>query len=176
MVSDTPLPGLVNGLGGSQIKRRKNNFALISFLTIIVGILIAVSSYSAEGSGSTSIAGQQQPYVVYGYVYYPNGTPAQNVTVNITNARTGSWIINYTNEDGYYQVNLANMNGGYADGDLIYINATVTQYWGSNTTVVNTSVAAVEVDVYLKESVSETYSILFLGAITIIVFIKEVIW
>jgi len=183
MVSDKPLPGFVNGLSKSQRtrkKRRKNNFsfALISFLTIILGILMAVSSYSAERSSDVSIAGQQQPYVVYGYVYYPNGTVAQNVPVNITNARTGNWTINYTNENGYYQVDLANMDGGYADGDLIYVNVTVDKYWGSNSTVVNTSAtSAVEVDVHLQETTPELNSILFLVDIMIIIMLlkKEVI-
>jgi len=111
---------------------------------------MAVSSYSAERSSDVSIAGQQQPYVVYGYVYYPNGTPAPNALVNVTNARTGEWITNYTTSDGYYQIDLANLPSGYQDGDTIYINASKNGLIGSNNTVVNSSSASVHVDIYLQ--------------------------
>ena len=157
------ISGYINGYPKTNTKllksksaRKSTNFisVFLPFILLICGILLSVDFGTESVRGNYSIY-PSTPFVVYGYVYYTNGTPVSNALVNVTNARTGEWITNYTTSDGYYQIDLANLPSGYQDGDTIYINASKNGLFGSNNTIANSSSGSAQVDIYLQSSVVE---------------------
>ncbi len=118
-------------------------------------IIIEAQGWTGERDSISKILfkGPQQPHVIYGYVYDENGNPLANAPVVITNAATGDNVTVYTDSNGFYQYNLANLPNGCSDGDLIYVNATNTSSGnkGSNSTYVDTTTPSQQVDVYIKE-------------------------
>jgi hypothetical protein len=61
----------------------------------------------------------QVPFTIYGHAGNSEGT-----TVIITDAATGKSIETTTRTNGFYVVNLGNINGAWSRGDKIFVNAT----------------------------------------------------
>lgn len=64
------------------------------------------------------------PHPIYGFLLSSDGEPADNISVIVTNLRTGARLIEITHEDGSFLVELANMAGSppYMVGDPIRID------------------------------------------------------
>ncbi len=58
-------------------------------------------------------ADQPDPYVVWGHVKDEMGNPLPGIRVTITNKVTGESIYTYTDENGFYMLNLATMSHAY---------------------------------------------------------------
>jgi len=69
------------------------------------------------------------PFTVYGFVKC-DGAGINGIEVTVTNSRTDEYLTNTTysgNEDGLFQVNLANMPSPWDVGDIIFVNATYNE-------------------------------------------------
>jgi len=121
-------------------------------------IIIETEGWTGERDSINKILlkAPSNPHVIYGYVYDENGNPLADAPVVITNAATGDNATVYTDSNGYYQYDLANLPNGYNDGDLIYVNATNTSSGnkGSNSTYVDTSSPSQQVDVYIVRKIN----------------------
>jgi predicted nucleic acid-binding protein len=80
------------------------------------------------------------PHPIYGYVFI-DSNPAENVTVEVKNLRTGAIEITRTDENGVWSANLANMEGGYRDGDTILVIASVGGREANTSLIVDGSLA-----------------------------------
>lgn len=70
-----------------------------------------------------------------GYIYFENGsTVPSGVPVTIFNNNTGSYFNDTTNASGFYERDINADNG-----DLINVNASYGNEWGSNSTIINAS-------------------------------------
>lgn len=63
------------------------------------------------------------PYPVSGKVYDVDRTVEGDVTVKLTNSRTGDTLSQTTNSSGEFVFDLANFTNSYVDNDLILIQA-----------------------------------------------------
>jgi len=98
-------------------------------LALIAGLVLLMS-------GSVFLAMEQevtcigQPpshlYVLYGYVFDPDGEKVQNATIEIENPETGEVLTARTNENGSYSRNLGNFQEGWEEGQEIIVSAIFT--------------------------------------------------
>ena len=80
------------------------------------------------------------PWYIYGYVRYDNGTGVPNETVTLTDTNNNNSMTTTTDSDGFYSANIQNIPGSQ-DGDTIKVNCTVNNSGvikaGENTTTVD---------------------------------------
>jgi len=99
------------------------------------------SSLDVEGGLRSNLSSQPStpalPYLVYGYITDGSGQPAGNCTVLITNENTTSSITAISDANGYYQCNLANMDGWYRQGERINVTVDSAGLSGWNATTVS---------------------------------------
>ncbi len=88
------------------------------------------------------------PHAVTGYIYWPNGTPMEQVTiqVTVTNNRTGEFGVVDGGADGNpvgtYQIDLSDETFytlASISTDTIYVNCTYMNMWAHNETLVGDS-------------------------------------
>jgi hypothetical protein len=63
------------------------------------------------------------PYNVIGYTYDAGGTLVPGCDVNITNLRTGDYILTVSDVNSFYQYNLNDIPSGWIVGDTINVTA-----------------------------------------------------
>ncbi|GEM_PF-3145869 len=99
----------------------------------------------------TDGAPTEDPYIVFGTVF-ENGVAVASANVKLTNTATNMSWNTVTDSAGNYQVNLANLPGGYSDGDLVEVTGYHGLYEGVASGIVNTSadVQTLRVDLSLK--------------------------
>lgn len=68
-------------------------------------------------------AAPTNPHIIYGDINDLLGNPVSGASIEITNMETGNSTTNTSTEDGYL-VDIANIPGGYEDGDELNIAAT----------------------------------------------------
>ncbi|MCD6512818.1 MAG: PKD domain-containing protein [Thermoplasmata archaeon] len=90
---------------------------------------------------------------IHGYVYDNNHDPVPDARVVITNERTGDTLEQFTDEKGFYNMELANMKHGWKDGDTLLINVSGTGYYknweGGKRINVDASTIAQRIDITL---------------------------
>ena len=84
-----------------------------------VAALVLVMSINIIASAQPT----SMPHVVFGTVNDANGTAISNVQVRITNLRTDEYLTDTTNDQGTYQIDMANFPSDYLIGDEIEILA-----------------------------------------------------
>ncbi len=93
------------------------------------------------------------PFVVYGYIYGPDGAPLAGCDVKLTNVWTGSSMTSLSDIDGFYQMDLSTIPYGWMVGDTIVVTATQGTMSGSGADVTATmSPPFVQVDISLSEA------------------------
>ncbi|MCD6512817.1 MAG: carboxypeptidase regulatory-like domain-containing protein, partial [Thermoplasmata archaeon] len=97
------------------------------FAVAIVSLILL--AYQAYSFGT--------PLTIWGYVTYDNGGAADNITVFITNERTGRSVSTTTDSHGAYLYQMANMPGGWQDGDVILIEAVDGNWYGNASVIVH---------------------------------------
>ena len=115
-----------------SIKEKKG--AIIA--TILVAIVVASAiSYIGLRPARADVG----PHLIYGYVTYEDGTPVANATVNITDTEDGEWLVNITDINGFYSVNLGNIADWF--NHTLLIGYALYQGWGgeNTTTIDNTT-------------------------------------
>ena len=101
-------------------------------------------------------------YYINGMVYDPDGNPAKDAKVTVINERTQEKLVVKTSAGGNFTCNLADMKGGYTDGDKITVKAEKGKAKGENYTLVDIPPEGYtedefssSVDVYLKKPKEE---------------------
>lgn len=125
--------------GGRRPKSRR--VALLIGLSVTLMLVASVGAGirdrgSLSGTLDAGRSGPFPPYILYGFTCGVIGSKLGECQINITNANTNAWMLLESDVLGYYQCDLANMTGGYSDGDLITLNATYQAYSGDNQTYV----------------------------------------
>jgi predicted nucleic acid-binding protein len=117
------------------------------------------------------------PHPIYGYVFI-DSNPAENVTVEVKNLRTGAVEITKTNQDGVWSANLANMEGGYRDGDTILIIASMEGKEANTSLIVDASLAVQKAENLTISETSPHPSVVpsFLPILLIFIFILILIF
>ena len=101
------------------------------FSGIVIALLLLISAVPAGFLMSIGVVGENTEvgdgggdasyYYVYGHVYDPDGMPVNSSLVIVTNMRTGDGNATWTDENGYYSFNLAEMNNSYQIGDEVKV-------------------------------------------------------
>lgn len=86
-------------------------------------VLLCIGLASAGGGGGAD------PYPLTGYVFYPDGTVAAAVHINITNQNTGETICADSNTAGYYTQDAANFPSEYTIGDELEYYSVIDNLW-----------------------------------------------
>jgi len=82
-------------------------------------------------------------YNVSGKVYASDSsTPFPDVEVIVRNTTTNSEILDTTDSNGDYSVDLADLSGGYDNGDSLEITANLGSFYNQETATVNTGVGS----------------------------------
>ncbi len=88
---------------------------------------------------------------IHGYIRDENGDAVADAQVIIKNERTGDTLKQFTDEKGFYNMELANMEHGWKDGDTLLINVSGTGYYanyeGGKEVKINASVVLQRVDI-----------------------------
>jgi len=82
------------------------------WIFVIVGMLASMP---------VRIGGLNQPFPVYGYIKDSTGNAVANAPVYIKDMSKSTYMVVYTNEQGYYQANLYNLEN-CEDGDTINVS------------------------------------------------------
>jgi predicted nucleic acid-binding protein len=117
------------------------------------------------------------PHLIYGYVFI-DSNPAENVTVEVKNLRTGAIEITRTDENGVWSANLANMEGGYRDGDTILVIASMEGKEANTSLIVDASLAVQKAENLTISETSPHPSVVpsFLPILLIFIFILILIF
>jgi len=90
---------------------------------------------------SHGIVNAQFPHTLYGYVYYPDGTPAKNFSITVINHDRDEIVNNesryiYKNEN-YYQVEVSSPGLGWENGEFIEVKIEKKDFtvWKGNATI-----------------------------------------
>ena len=79
--------------------------------------------YPSVGFIDTQNSTQPSPFLIFGQVWYEDGTPCNNPIVNVTNPDTGAaWYTDTTSDYNYYQTLLCTSN--VSEGDVFEFNVT----------------------------------------------------
>jgi hypothetical protein len=99
---------------------------------LLLGLMICVAGAGTINSSDGSFCGQNAtPFLIFGHVWYEDGSPCNNPIVEITNANTGAaWCADTISGSDYYQAILCGANVSL--GDLLEFD--VTDGAGYNTT------------------------------------------
>lgn len=112
-------------VGSGIFSKRFNAMVIVTALLVSavpVGFFMAVLPVGAEQTSENGNSSDGTgSYHVYGYVYDPDGTPVNSSLMIVTNMRTGDGNATWTDENGYYRFNLAEMNNSYQIGDEIKV-------------------------------------------------------
>ena len=120
--------------------------------TIKIGLLLIVAAIVGV---PTATAGPSDPYPLYGYVVYENGTPVgAGANVTFTNMATGEVIYDLTSASGSYMDDAANFPSGYQDGQMITYYTVFGEY--TNTTSHTIDVATGSCNINITVSTSST--------------------
>ncbi|MDI6709058.1 MAG: hypothetical protein QME47_08255, partial [Candidatus Thermoplasmatota archaeon] len=91
----------------------------LEFISVVLVSSLVIGAISTILTNNNVNA---RSYVIYGYVEHPYIMKnVYNVTVVLWNLRTNETTVTYTNETGYYQVNLNDAGISWQTGDEIRI-------------------------------------------------------
>lgn len=134
-----------------------NNSGIFDYALILVSTSPGITDFSQDSlaspvspdspvieveneTGMSGTANSTAPFMIYGWVFYENGSGCIDPVVNITNLNTNKWWLAETlNGSHYYQLvlNTANIRAG----DVIRINASKDgAVWSTNHTIVKNDI------------------------------------
>jgi len=99
-----------------------------------IGLLLIVAAFVSIPSAMAI----QDPYPLYGYVVYENGTPVgAGANVTFTNQNTGEVISDDTSASGWYMDDAANFPSGYQNGQTITYSTVFGEYTNTTSHVID---------------------------------------
>ena len=103
-----------------------------------IGLIIAIVLLSIP-----SAVAPQDPYPLYGYVVFTNGTPVgEGANVTFMNMGTGEIIYDDTSASGWYSDDAANFPSGYQDGQTIAYSTVFGAYTNTTSHVIDIAVGS----------------------------------
>ena len=108
----------------TSLHKNKNDTIVSTNVLKNMSLLIALLSLSMFMALVTIMAVPGTPHTIYGFVFDHSGKPLKDAVVSLTNLNTSEQLNTTTASDGSYVFELANLQNGYSDGDLIEIEAT----------------------------------------------------
>jgi len=98
----------------------------------------------------TVTAGPQDPYPLYGFVVYENGTVVgAGATVTFRNVATGEVISDDTSASGWYMDDAANFPSGYQDGQTITYSTVFGEYTNTTSHVIDVAIGSCNMNITL---------------------------
>ena len=71
---------------------------------------------------ATSVMALTMPHPIYGKIIVDDGYPIEGLDVRVKNLDTGANAVTVTDDKGFYQVDLGNVDDRYHDGDVIQVS------------------------------------------------------
>jgi hypothetical protein len=137
--------------------------SLASVIVIVTAFALATSLAPVQTIRDTQKA-PPPPYSLIGYTFGPDGfTPIVNAVVTITDTNTGA-VLNAVSDPDFGIIidpltsnypNLNDLAGGVTDGDEIVVYATEGALSGSNSGIVDTAQASLDLNVVLSNVIPE---------------------
>ena len=111
-------------------------------------------SAAAPNAAQLSVRQPEPPHNVQGYTMDSLGNPIGNCEVTITDTRTGEVVVVYSDPVyGWYEYDLNTLVNGWADGDLITVEATAPGWSGANQGIVTSAQPILDLNVVLYPGV-----------------------
>ncbi len=133
-----------NSLGWDYIKMLFSGKKFFSFVLSLILIFSVILYFSPQ------VKSLDDTHTYFGYVYYENDTAVPvGTTVTLTDQNNSNYMTATTSlSSGYYQADVQQISGS-EDGDIIVVNCTLDGESGSNSSAINISGSAQQVDVHM---------------------------